>query len=78
MGRSTNILMILGALLTLFGVVGLASPVFTTLQTKDVAQIGDLKVQTQESTTHTIPPLVGGSALVVGLILLGGGLYRRR
>lgn len=78
MGRSTNILMILGALLALLGVVGLATPQFSTLQTNDVAQIGDLKVQTQESTSHTIPPLVGGGALALGLILLGGGLYRSR
>lgn len=78
MSRSLNILMILGALLALLGVAGLVSPIFTTQQTKDVASVGDLKVQTQEDTTHVVPPLVSGSALVLGFILIGGGFYRRR
>jgi hypothetical protein len=78
MGRSTNILVILGALLALLGVVGLAIPVFTTTQTNEVARLGDLKIQTQENTSHAVPPLVSGSALVLGIILVGGGLFRRR
>lgn len=78
MGRSTNILVILGALLALLGIVGLAIPVFTTTQTNEVARIGDLKIQTQENTSHAIPPLVSGGALVLGIILVGGGLFRRR
>ena len=78
MGRSTNILVILGALLALLGIVGLAIPVFTTTQTNEVARIGDLKIQTQENTSHAVPPLVSGSALVLGIILVGGGLFRRR
>jgi hypothetical protein len=78
MGRSTNILMIFGALLVLLGATGLAIPVFTTTQTNDVARIGDLKIQTQENTSHAIPPLVSGSALTLGIILVGGGLFRRR
>lgn len=78
MGRSTNILVILGALLALLGIVGLAIPVFTTTQTNEVARLGDLKIQTQENTSHAVPPLVSGSALVLGIILVGGGLFRRR
>ena len=78
MGRSTNILVIFGALLALLGIVGLAIPVFTTTQTNEVARIGDLKIQTQENASHAIPPLVSGGALVLGIILIGGGLFRRR
>ncbi len=77
MGRSMNMLMILGTLLALLGVVGLAIPVFTTHQMTDVAKVGDLKVQTQENTSHTVPPLVAGSALILGIVLIGGGFYRR-
>ena len=40
MGRSMNSLMILGALLALLGIAGLAIPEFTTQKTEDVAKIG--------------------------------------
>jgi hypothetical protein len=51
--------------------------VFTTTQTNEVARLGDLKIQTQENTSHAIPPLVSGAALILGVILVGGGLLRR-
>lgn len=66
-----------GAALILLGLLGLAIPMFTTEQTKDVAKIGDLKIQTTESTSHTVPPLVSGGAIVLGIVLVGVGLYRR-
>lgn len=78
MGRSMNMLMISGALLALLGIAGLAIPVFTTQQMTDVAKIGDLKVQARESTSYVIPPLVSGGALVLGIILIGGGFYRKQ
>lgn len=67
-----------GVVLVVLGGIGLAVPGFSTQQTRDVAQIGDLKVQAQESTSYTIPPLASGGVLILGLILMGGGLYRRR
>jgi len=73
-----NGLMIIGAFLALLGLIGLAVPVFTTRETKDVARIGDLKVQATQDTAHAVPPLVSGGALVVGLVLMGAGFYRRR
>jgi len=77
MGRSMNMLMILGLVLALLGIAGLAVPVFTTQQTSQVANIGDLKIEARESTAHAIPPLASGGVLVLGLVLIGGGLYRR-
>jgi hypothetical protein len=53
-------------------------PIFTTQQTKEVAKIGDIKLQTTESTSHVIPPMVSGGALVLGIVLIGAGLYTRR
>ena len=79
MGRFTmNGLTIAGVALVLLGLVGFAIPIFTTQQTKDVARIGDLKLQSTESTSHVIPPIVSGGALVLGVVLIGAGLYRKR
>ena len=78
MGRSMDTLMIAGILCALLGIVGLAIPVFTTQETKEVAKIGDLKLQVQESTSYAIPPLASGGALALGIVLIGAGLYRKR
>ncbi len=77
MGRSLNMLVISGAILALLGIAGLAIPVFSTQQTTEVAKIGDLHIDAQEHHYYAIPPIVSGGALVLGIILLGGGLYRR-
>jgi hypothetical protein len=75
MGRSSGLLFG-GALLCLLGLVGAASPVFMTHQTRDVARVGDLKVQTTNEQAHFVPPLVSGGALALGVLLLGAGFYR--
>src|SRR5207237_517559 len=75
-GGSMKPMVMIGAALSLLGVLALASPVFTTNQTKNVATIGDLKIQANEQTAHAIPPILSGAALIVGLVLLGGGLYQ--
>ena len=68
----------LGALLALLGILGLAIPVFTTSQTKDVVKLGDLKVQSTEQSTHVVPQALSAGALVLGVLLIGAGLYQRR
>jgi hypothetical protein len=71
-------LVIVGAILVILGLAGLAIPVFTTQQTENVATLGDLKVQSTEKTPHAIPPLVSEGALVLGILLVGYGLVQRR
>lgn len=71
-------LVLVGAILALLGVIGFAIPVFQTKETKDVAKVGDLKLQTTETESHVIPPIVSGGALVLGVILMGAGFYRKR
>ena len=71
-------IVILGVILTLLGLVGLASPVFTTNQTKNVATLGDLKIQANEQTAHTIPPVLSGAVLILGIVLVAGGLFQKR
>ncbi len=65
-----------GALLTLLGILGLAIPVFTTSETKDVVKLGDLKIQNTEQSTQVVPLALSDGALVLGVVLLGAGLYR--
>jgi hypothetical protein len=78
MGRSALTWpMIAGAILVLLGLLGFAAPYFTTQQTKDVAAIGDLKLQTTESKSYAIPPLFSGGCLALGVVLIGAGFYRK-
>jgi hypothetical protein len=70
-------LMLVGVVLVLLGLLGFAVPYFTTQQTKDVASVGDLKLQATESKSFAIPPLVSGGAVALGVVLIGAGLYRR-
>ena len=71
-------IVIIGAILVILGLVGLAIPVFTTSQTKNVATLGDLKVQATEQTPHSIPPLLSGGVMILGVVLVGAGLYKNR
>jgi hypothetical protein len=73
-----NRLMIAGAVLILLGLIGVAIPVFTTQQTKEMAKIGDINVTKKEETSHIIPPVLSYSAVGLGVLLIGAGLYRRR
>ena len=79
MGRtSMSALTLGGAALVLVGLLAFAIPVFTTQQTKDVARIGDLKVQTTEDKSYVIPPFLSGGALILGIVLIGAGFYQKR
>jgi hypothetical protein len=70
--------MILGVVLVVAGLLGFAIPVFTTHQTRDVARIGELKIQATEDTPHIIPPFLSGGVLMLGVILIGVSVYQKR
>ena len=67
-----------GAVLALFGILALAIPVFTTSETKDVVKLGNLKIQNTERTTHLVPLPLSAGALILGIVLMGAGLYQRQ
>jgi len=70
-------IVMVGGILVLLGLLGLVMPQFTTHDTKDVVSVGDLKIQANEPTEHFIPPIASGAAIIIGVVLLGGGLYRK-
>lgn len=67
-----------GAVLVVLGLIGFAIPMFTTEQTTELARVGELKLQTTQTTSHIIPPLLSGGVLVLGGILMIVGLYRKK
>ena len=71
-------LVIVGAVLVVLGLLGFAIPIFTTQETTELARVGELKLQATESTSHVIPPLLSGGVLVLGVVLIGAGLYRKK
>jgi hypothetical protein len=71
-------IVMVGAILALLGLLGLVVPEFTTHETKNVVSLGDLKIQANEPTQHSIPPIASGAAMIVGLVLLGSGLYQKQ
>jgi hypothetical protein len=73
-----NGLFVFGMILVVLGLLGLAIPEFTTQKTEDVARIGGLKIQNTEDIYHSIPPLLSGGVLVLGIVLIGTSLYKRR
>jgi hypothetical protein len=76
MGRSS--ITIFGAILVLAGSLAVAVPVFTTQHTEDVARVGDLKLQATQQRSYEIPPFVSDGALLLGVVLIGAGFWRRR
>ena len=56
-------IVIVGAILVLLGLLGLAIPEFTTHETKNVVDFGDIKIQAKEPTQHSIPPIVSAAAI---------------
>jgi hypothetical protein len=75
---SLGALMIVGAILALLGIVGLAIPEFTTQHTEQVAKVGPVQVDATKHESHFVPPAVAGGALVLGVVLLGAGFVKRR
>jgi hypothetical protein len=45
---------------------------------QECATLGDLKVQATEQTPHSIPPLLSGGVMILGVVLVGAGLYKNR
>jgi hypothetical protein len=69
---------VVGIVIALTAMIAMASPAFTTAQTKDIAKIGDVKLQSTEESTHVIPMALSVSLLAFGLVLVGAGVYTKQ
>ena len=61
---------IAGIVLIVIGLVGLVWGGFSWTQERTVADLGPVDIRAQEREGIPVPPLVGGIALVAGIVLL--------
>lgn len=67
-------LVMIGLVLVILGVVALAVPSFTFFTTERVADVGFLKIDMSRPHTIVFNPVVGGIALLAGIVLALVGL----
>jgi len=66
-------LMIVGILLIVVGVIGLAYGGISYTKEKTVVDIGPITATADTRETIPVPPILGGIALVGGIVLLAAG-----
>jgi len=64
---------LLGALLLIAGLVGLASPMITYTKTEKVVDIGPVEVTAEREKHVPLPPIVGGLAAIAGVVIIVAG-----
>ncbi|HSE92082.1 MAG TPA: DUF3185 domain-containing protein [Methylomirabilota bacterium] len=69
-------LALVGVVLIVLGAVALAYQGITYTTQEKVVDLGPLKVEAQREKTIPLPPVLGGIAVAVGVVLLVMGLRR--
>jgi hypothetical protein len=67
---------LIGVLLLVAGVVALAYQGFSYTTKEKVIQVGRVQVSAETRKTVPLPPVLGGSAIAVGLALILAGVRR--
>jgi uncharacterized membrane protein len=67
---------IIGVILIVLGVVALAYQGITYTTSEKVVDLGPLKVEAKREKTIPLPPILGGLALVGGIVLVIAGARR--
>jgi hypothetical protein len=67
---------IIGVILIVLGVVALAYQGITYTTNEKVVDLGPLKVEAKREKTIPLPPVLGGLALVGGIVLVIAGARR--
>lgn len=68
---------ILGVVLIVIGLAALAWPVIRYTTSETVVDVGPLEVNRERTRSIPVPPLLGGAAAVVGVVLLISGARSR-
>ena len=68
--------LVVGTLLIALGLVALAYQGITYTRSKTVIDIGPIEAKVEEKRTIPLPPILGGVALVGGIVLIGVGNWR--
>ena len=63
-------LMLIGIVLIVIGVVALAYGGFSFTTSEKVAEVGPLKIEKDKTRSVPLPPVLGGLALVGGIVLV--------
>jgi hypothetical protein len=69
---------VIGVILIVLGAVALAYQGITYTTSEKVVDLGPLKVEAQREKTIPLPPVLGGVAVVLGVLLLVLGARGRR
>ena len=64
---------LLGVILLVAGLVGLASPIISYTKTEKVVDIGPVEVTAERKKRVPVPPLAGGLAAVAGIVIIVAG-----
>jgi hypothetical protein len=62
---------LLGVVLVIFGVIALVYQGITFVVPRDRVDLGIFKITVSETRSIPLPPIVGGLALVGGIVLIG-------
>ena len=76
-GLNAKILTIVAIALIVIGIAVFAYQGITYKTQKDVVNVGPLHVTTEETKTIPLPPILGGIALVGGIVLLVVAMKKR-
>jgi hypothetical protein len=68
-----NSTMLIGLILIVLGVVGLAYQGITYTTREKILDVGPLEATAKKEKTIPLPPIVGGVALAAGLLMVVGG-----
>ena len=64
---------LLGVILLVAGLAGLAWPVISYTKTEKVVDLGPIEVTAEHQKHVPVPPIVGGLAAVAGLVIIVAG-----
>ena len=68
--------MVVGIALIVLGIVALAYGGFSFTTKEKVAEIGPLKIEKDKTRSVPLPPILGGAAVVAGVVLVAVGTKR--